>query len=176
MIKNLYGLTYNAIERYWAWLDKSWNGYLLSTVDTVINRDGKFGGVSRWLHFRLLKIYWTKSMTWRNQNFFYIVIRNQQVSSSWCAECLKWSHVDIQGRAVYAIHAKVVKTRSVTPADVEFLRLFHSYHHFWRIMFSAVCQHETPPVAKAASNRHNQPATHPVLALEPQVNGLQINL
>ena len=33
---------YNAIERYWAGLEKSWNGYLLSTVDTVINRAGNF--------------------------------------------------------------------------------------------------------------------------------------
>ena len=32
----------NAIERYWAGLEKSWNGYLLSTVDTVINRAGNF--------------------------------------------------------------------------------------------------------------------------------------
>jgi hypothetical protein len=32
-----YHSKYNAIERYWAGLEKSWNGYLLSTVDAVIN-------------------------------------------------------------------------------------------------------------------------------------------
>lgn len=37
-----YHSKYNAIERYWAGLEKSWNGYLLSTVDTVINRAGHF--------------------------------------------------------------------------------------------------------------------------------------
>ena len=37
-----YHSKYNAIELYWAGLEKSWNGYLLSTVDTVINRAGNF--------------------------------------------------------------------------------------------------------------------------------------
>ena len=37
-----YHSKYSAIERYWAGLEKSWNGYLLSTVDTVINRAGNF--------------------------------------------------------------------------------------------------------------------------------------
>ena len=37
-----YHSKYNAIERYWAGLEKSWNGYLLDTVDTVINRAGNF--------------------------------------------------------------------------------------------------------------------------------------
>ena len=37
-----YHSKHNAIERYWAGLEKSWNGYLLSTVDTVISRAGNF--------------------------------------------------------------------------------------------------------------------------------------
>jgi hypothetical protein len=37
-----YHSKYNAIERYWAGLEKSWNGYLLSTVDSVLNRAGNF--------------------------------------------------------------------------------------------------------------------------------------
>ena len=37
-----YHSKYNGIERYWAGLEKSWNGYLLSTVDTVFNRAGNF--------------------------------------------------------------------------------------------------------------------------------------
>ena len=37
-----YRSKYNAIERYWAGLAKSWNGYLLSTVDAVISRARNF--------------------------------------------------------------------------------------------------------------------------------------
>jgi len=37
-----YHSKYNAIERYWAGLEKSWNGYLLSTVSAVLNRAGNF--------------------------------------------------------------------------------------------------------------------------------------
>ncbi len=33
---------YNSIERYWAGLEKSWNGYLLDSVTTVLNRAGNF--------------------------------------------------------------------------------------------------------------------------------------
>ena len=37
-----YHSKYNSIERYWAGLEKSWNGYLLDTVETVLNRAGNF--------------------------------------------------------------------------------------------------------------------------------------
>jgi hypothetical protein len=37
-----YHSKYNSIERYWAGLEKSWNGYLLDTVDTVVRRAGNF--------------------------------------------------------------------------------------------------------------------------------------
>ena len=37
-----YHSKYNAIERYWAGLERSWNGYLLNTVDTVLNRASNF--------------------------------------------------------------------------------------------------------------------------------------
>lgn len=37
-----YHSKYNGIERYWAGLEKSWNGYLLTTVDTVLNRAANF--------------------------------------------------------------------------------------------------------------------------------------
>lgn len=33
---------YNSIERYWAGLEKSWNGYLLENETTVINRASNF--------------------------------------------------------------------------------------------------------------------------------------
>jgi hypothetical protein len=37
-----YHSKYNGIERYWAGLEKSWNGYLLDSVDTVLNRARNF--------------------------------------------------------------------------------------------------------------------------------------
>ncbi len=37
-----YHSKYNSIERYWAGLEKSWNGYLLDNVTTVINRACSF--------------------------------------------------------------------------------------------------------------------------------------
>jgi hypothetical protein len=37
-----YHSKYNGIERYWAGLEKSWNGYLLSTVKVVLHRASNF--------------------------------------------------------------------------------------------------------------------------------------
>lgn len=37
-----YHSKYNGIERYWAGLEKSWNGYLLDTVNVVLNRAANF--------------------------------------------------------------------------------------------------------------------------------------
>ena len=37
-----YHSKYNAIERYWAGLEKSWNGYLLNSVSVVLQRAGNF--------------------------------------------------------------------------------------------------------------------------------------
>jgi hypothetical protein len=37
-----YHSKYNGIERYWAGLEKSWNGYLLDTVHTVLKRAANF--------------------------------------------------------------------------------------------------------------------------------------
>lgn len=37
-----YHSKYNGIERYWAGLEKAWNGYLLNSVDTVLNRARNF--------------------------------------------------------------------------------------------------------------------------------------
>jgi hypothetical protein len=37
-----YHSKYNAIERYWAGLEQSWNGYLLNTVETVLHRARNF--------------------------------------------------------------------------------------------------------------------------------------
>lgn len=37
-----YHSKYNAIERYWGGLERSWNGYLLDSVQAVLNRAGNF--------------------------------------------------------------------------------------------------------------------------------------
>ena len=37
-----YHSKYNAIERFWAGLEKSWNGYLLDSEETVLKRAGNF--------------------------------------------------------------------------------------------------------------------------------------
>ena len=37
-----YHSKYNSIERYWAGLEKSWNGYLLDTVTTVLKRAANY--------------------------------------------------------------------------------------------------------------------------------------
>jgi len=37
-----YHSKYNGIERYWAGLEKSWNGYLLDSVTTILNRARNF--------------------------------------------------------------------------------------------------------------------------------------
>jgi hypothetical protein len=37
-----YHSKYNAIERYWAGLEKSWNGYLHDSVETVLKRAANF--------------------------------------------------------------------------------------------------------------------------------------
>jgi hypothetical protein len=37
-----YHSKYNCIERYWVGLEKSWNGYLLDTVEAVLKRAGNF--------------------------------------------------------------------------------------------------------------------------------------
>jgi len=37
-----YHSKYNAIERYWGGLEKPWNGYLLDSVNTVLNRASNF--------------------------------------------------------------------------------------------------------------------------------------
>jgi hypothetical protein len=37
-----YHSKYNSIERYWGGLERSWNGYLLDSVETVLRRAGRF--------------------------------------------------------------------------------------------------------------------------------------
>jgi hypothetical protein len=57
-----YHSKYNSIERYWAGLEKSWNGYLLDSVDTVIKRAGNFFWKGMRTVTRLLDVAYEKGV------------------------------------------------------------------------------------------------------------------
>lgn len=57
-----YHSKYNGIERYWAGAEKSWNGYLLSTVNTVLNRAGNFFWKGMHTVVKLLDITYKKGV------------------------------------------------------------------------------------------------------------------
>lgn len=57
-----YHSKYNAIERYWAGLEKSWNGYLLDTVDTIIKRAANFIWKGFHAHIKLLNTVYEKGV------------------------------------------------------------------------------------------------------------------
>lgn len=57
-----YHSKYNAIERYWAGLERSWNGYLLSTVTTVLNRAACFTWKGKRTVVRLLDAQYEKGV------------------------------------------------------------------------------------------------------------------
>jgi len=57
-----YHSKYNGIERYWAGLEKSWNGYLLDSVATVLNRAGNFAWRGMQTTVRLLNTLYEKGV------------------------------------------------------------------------------------------------------------------
>lgn len=57
-----YHSKYNAIERYWAGLEKSWNGYLLDTVKTVLNRAINFSWKGNHAVVHLLETVYAKGV------------------------------------------------------------------------------------------------------------------
>jgi len=57
-----YHSKYNSIERYWAGLEKSWNGYLLDSVTTVLNRAASFAWRGMWTTARLLETVYEKGV------------------------------------------------------------------------------------------------------------------
>lgn len=58
-----YHSKYNAIERYWAGLEKSWNGYLLDTVSGVLERAGNFCWKGIKTSVRLIHTVYEKGVT-----------------------------------------------------------------------------------------------------------------
>lgn len=63
-----YHSKYNSIERYWAGLEKSWNGYLLDSVTTVLNRAGNFAWKGVQTTARLLESAYEKGVKVRGKN------------------------------------------------------------------------------------------------------------
>jgi len=57
-----YHSKYNGIERYWAGLEKSWNGYLLDSVTTVLYRAGNFLWRGKQATVRLLDTVYEKGV------------------------------------------------------------------------------------------------------------------
>jgi len=58
-----YHSKYNGIERYWAGLEKSWNGYLLDSVTTVLHRASNFIWKGMRTTARLLGTAYEKGVT-----------------------------------------------------------------------------------------------------------------
>jgi transposase len=57
-----YHSKYNSIERYWAGLEKSWNGYLLNSVEIVLKRAGNFFWKGNLAITRLLDVPYEKGV------------------------------------------------------------------------------------------------------------------
>ena len=58
-----YHSKYNAIEHYWGGLERSWNGYILDTVDTVMKRAGNFVWRSIQPTVKLMTGFYEKGIT-----------------------------------------------------------------------------------------------------------------
>ncbi|OVE82604.1 transposase, partial [bacterium M21] len=58
-----YHSKYNPIERYWGGLEKSWNGYLLDSLDTITDRVANFAWKGIAGTARLLDSIYPKGIT-----------------------------------------------------------------------------------------------------------------
>jgi len=76
-----YHSKYNMIERYWAGLEKSWNGYLLSTVDTVLNRAANFFWKGLSATVSLLNTVYEKGVKLRGEEMAELENRLQRSST-----------------------------------------------------------------------------------------------
>ena len=90
-----YHSKYNSIERYWAGLEKSWNGYLLSTVDAVLNRAKNFYWKGLRTTVRLLDTIYEKWVR---------ICGNEKTALELKLECsstLSWWDITIQSEPVF---------------------------------------------------------------------------
>ena len=91
-----YHSKYNGIERYWAGLEKSWNGYLLDSVTTVLNRAGNFVWRGTRTTVSLLETMYEKGVKLSGQEKYDLekrLLRSQH---------LKWWDITIHPNVVYS--------------------------------------------------------------------------
>ena len=70
-----YHSKYNSIERFWAGLEKSWNGYLLDSVTTVLNRAASFTWKETQPIVKLLETVYEKGIRLDNKNKYVLESR-----------------------------------------------------------------------------------------------------
>ena len=90
-----YHSKYNAIERYWAGLEKSWNGYLLSTVEVVLHRAANFFWKGRRTTVTLLDAVYEKGVSVRGKEKEAL---EQRLNRS---PTLPWWDITIHPKKVY---------------------------------------------------------------------------
>jgi hypothetical protein len=90
-----YHSKYNSIERYWAGLEKSWNGYLLDTVETVLKRAGNFFWKGLRAVTRLLDAPYEKGIKVFGEEKSYLEQRLQR------SPVLHWWDITISPKMVY---------------------------------------------------------------------------
>ncbi len=90
-----YHSKYNAIERYWAGLEKSWNGYLLSTVEVVLNRAANFFWKGLRTTVTLLDAVYEKGVSVRGKEKEALERRLKR------SQALPWWDITIHPKTVY---------------------------------------------------------------------------
>lgn len=91
-----YHSKYNAIERYWAGLEKSWNGYLLDAVDVVLHRAANFFWKGLRTTVTLLDAVYEKGVRVRGKEKQALEQRLQRSSA------LPWWDITIQPKPVHS--------------------------------------------------------------------------
>jgi len=90
-----YHSKYNGIERYWAGLEKSWNGYLLDSVSSVMKRAGNFFWKGVRTVARLLDAPYEKGVKVCGDEKIYLENRLHR------SPALKWWDISIFPKTVY---------------------------------------------------------------------------
>lgn len=90
-----YHSKYNAIERYWAGLEKSWNGYLLSTLTAVLNRAANFVWKGLTTTVRLMDTVYEKGVRLRAKEKAQLEKRLERSPQ------LQWWDITINPKTVY---------------------------------------------------------------------------
>lgn len=90
-----YHSKYNAIERYWAGLEKSWNGYLLDSDKTVLQRAANFVWKGKKTVVTLIKNTYEKGVKLATDQVSKLESRLQR------CETLKWWDIMIVPKTVF---------------------------------------------------------------------------